>query len=104
MYVYRFSINRYDTHTKYKQDAYEVAKNCRRERFFSSRQKALEYLDRLVERHIERRGESLYDTNGDKNFTNSHKYMASVIDSDNNLIEYGYHTITEFVVEKIDVD
>ena len=103
MYVYRFSVNRYDTHTKYKQDAYEVDKH-RRERFFSSKQKAFGYLDMLITRYVERRGQSLHSTDGDKNFTNSRKYMASVIDSDNNLIEYGYHTITEFVVEKIDVD
>lgn len=104
MYVYKVSTNRYDTHTKSKRDAFEVDKEARRDRYYSSRVKALDYIAHLLERYTTRRGCSLLSSQGDKNLVECDFFQVEVIDSDNNLVEYGYHTITELILTKIEVN
>ena len=103
MYVYKISTNRYDTHTKDKKDAFEVDKEARRDKYYSSRVKALDYLAHILERYTTRRGCSLLNSQGDKNLLECDFFKVELIDSDNNLIEYGYHTVTEIVLQKIEV-
>lgn len=56
MYVYKISTNRYDTRTKDKKDAFEVDKEARRDKYYSSRVKALDYLAHILERYTTKRG------------------------------------------------
>lgn len=100
MYIYRVTKTDSSTDTGKYEDKYDI--EVLGERFYSSRAKAFEMLDRRVDRFINRRDYSIIDTQGDRSLENNF-YKVTLMDSEESFNEYGFYSIVEYRIDKIEV-
>lgn len=101
MYVYRLERSYFDTPTGAFRDKGEVT-TCE-PKYYSSKQKAMEVLTKRVDRLVEQRDFRIVSVVGKENMNTNTIYNVVLIDSEEVLAEYGYNTVVQYTITKVEV-